>query len=279
VLLELRREAVPFRDVGRADRRGVALLTAAMLLPLVPMLVRTAGLAIAGKNFYAGRGASGGLVHKTVLQAKSMPDAVGTKLILLLFVLAVVAVVVAWARAGVDWIAVGLLGAGFGTVLFAAKAGVVTSRYYIPAAAVAAIVLARSASRLGRNATAVAATALLALALVQAHKGHTAVSRWVDAERQQEQVVRQAAMRSAGGCRVAVTGSNAELVAALPVLVPLARERPGGCEPGERFVVVIDGGGERVSTAAGDAVIRGCEPSVEVARVHTLARILRCSSA
>ena len=52
-------------------------------------------------------------------------------------------------RTGVDWLSVGLPRRRRAFVLFAAEAGVVASRYYLPTIVLAALALARSAARLG----------------------------------------------------------------------------------------------------------------------------------
>ena len=279
VLLALRADRPSWAGIDEPSRRWIAVVAAAMLLPLVPMTIRIVGLALGDDQFYADQGVKGNLIHKLVLQAKSMPDAIGTKLVLVLFAIAGIAVLSAWSRRGTDWVSIGLLSVGFGTVLVAAKVGVVTSRYYLPAVCVTSIVLARSAVRVGRRAMIPATVALLTLAAIQAHAAHRAVTDWVAGERLQEQVVRQAAARIAGGCRLTVTGSNVEMVEALPVLAPLAREQPRSCDGRQRFVVVIDGGGGRVSSATNDTFIEACEPAVQVGAVGSLARILRCSAA
>jgi hypothetical protein len=73
-----------------------------------------------------------------------------------------------------------------------------------------------------------------------------------------------------------VTGLNKELVAALPVLVPLADEKPHDCAEGERFVVVIDGWVPGEPTSDADPVLRYCQSGEEVATVASLARVVRC---
>ena len=256
--------------------RGIA---AAMLLPLVPMTIRVVSLALGDDRFYADQGVKGNLIHKLVLQAKSMPEAIDTRLVLVLFAIAAITVLAAWSRRGTDWISIGVLAVGFGTVVFAAKVGVITSRYYLPALCATALVVARSAERIGPRAMVAVAAALLLLAVIQVHGAHRAVGDWVAGEPQPEQVVREAAARLAGGCRVNATGSNAEMVKALPVLAPLAREQPRSCNGHERFVVVIDGGGNWVSNATNDSLIEACEPAAQVGVVGSLARILRCSAA
>jgi hypothetical protein len=71
-----------------------------------------------------------------------------------------------------------------------------------------------------------------------------------------------------------VTGSNVELVSALPVLMPLANEPARLCAPGERFVVVIDWfAGE---TPSDDPVLAACAPEATPVWDISVARIVRC---
>ena len=278
VLLAIWADRHAWAHIDKSSRRLIVLVAVAMLVPLVPMIVRTSDLALADDHFYADQSAKGNLVDKFVLQVKLMPELLGTRLVIVLFALAGMAALAAWLWRGVDWLGIGLLSVGFFTVLFAAEVGVATSRYYLPAVCITAMILVRSAARIGREAMVAAAVVLLMLAVIQARSAHGAVANWVAGERLEEQVVREAAVRIAGGCRVAVTGSNVEMVGALPVLVPLAREQPRLCNGHQRFVVVIDGGGS-ISNATNDRLIRSCERAVQVAEVGWLARVLRCSAA
>ena len=101
---------------------------------------------------------------------------------------------------------------------------------------------------------------------------------WVDGERDRETVVREAAARWAGGCEVDVTGLNVELVAALPVLMPLADETARGCSKGERFLVVIDFGGPGVATPPDDPLLSACAPEPEPVWSSYVGKILRCTA-
>ena len=91
----------------------IGLVAAAMLLPLAPMIVRTVGLALADDRFYADQSVKGSLIDKLVLQAKLMPDMLGTRLVIVLFALAGMATLAAWLWRGVDWLGLGLLSVGF----------------------------------------------------------------------------------------------------------------------------------------------------------------------
>ena len=143
---------------------------------------------------------------------------------------------------------------------FAADTGILTSRYSFPPFVLAALALARSAVPLGTVAVVGAGLLLAGGGLYQAHSAHDWVAGWVDAERSRETIVRAAAARVAGGCEVRAVGLNVELVAALPVLMPLAHEPPRGCTPGERFVVVIDRGAPGTVTPPDNPILAACRP-------------------
>ena len=102
--------------------------------------------------------------------------------------------------------------------------------------------------------------------LYQARSAHDWVAGWVDAERSRETIVRAAAARVAGGCEVRAVGLNVELVAALPVLMPLAHEPPRGCTPGERFVVVIDRGAPGTVTPPDNPILAACRAGADAGR-------------
>ena len=102
---------------------------------------------------------------------------------------------------------------------------------------------------------------------------------WVDGERDRETLVREAAAREAGGCRVERHGLNVELVQALPVLVPLADEPPRDCAPGERVLVVIDPGGPGDRDSARRSRARAAaRPSPSPDWSSNVGKILRCTT-
>ena len=181
-------------------------------------------------------------------------------------------------RVGVDWLSVGLLVVALCFIVFAAHTGVVASRYYIPAITLAALALARSAVRLGSVVVVVVGVLLIGGGLFTARSAHGWVWGWVDSERAQEGLVREAEARAAGGCRVAVVGLNVEFVAALPVLMPLADERPRDCLPGERFVALLDEGGAGTVTPPDNPVLAACRPDPEPVWLSSVGRILRCTA-
>jgi hypothetical protein len=266
----------------RLDRRrrlAVGFLGGATLLPFVPVLVGTIQLVVAADLVYDARVEPGrGLIRDMWTQLAQADDTLSTPVVSLMSLGAVVTVTLVCVARSVDWISIGLLAAALVTMTFAAESGVVTSRYYIPGVALAALALVRSASELGRRVALLMAVGLVALGCVQAPFARERVGSWADDERFQETVVREAAGRMSGGCRVDLTGRNTELVAALPVLVPLTDEKPHDCAEGERFVVVIDGGVPGEPTSDEDPVLGDCRPKEEVAKVGSLARIMLCSA-
>jgi hypothetical protein len=90
-------------------------------------------------------------------------------------------------------------------------------------------------------------------------------------------MVREAARREAAGCRVAVTGPDVELVTAFPVLLPLAREEPGGCGSGESFVLILTGTNPWDEDPRDPVVVSCGADAVEVLRTDS-GRMLRCAT-
>ena len=101
---------------------------------------------------------------------------------------------------------------------------------------------------------------------------------WVDSERAQEGLVRQAEGRAAGGCPVAIVGLNVEFVQALPVLMPVAQEPPHGCAPGERFVALLDKGAPGTVTRPDNPVLAACSPDPAPVFDSSVGKILRCTA-
>jgi hypothetical protein len=263
-------------DEGR--RRGLGLVAAAILLPFVPMVVRTTQLALTGEPLYGDLSAGKSFTTRLSDQLSQAGGVLHTELPTIVAVAAIVLLAALVFRVGVDWISVGLLLVAFGFIVFAAHAGVVASRYYIPAIALAALVLARSAVRLGSVVVVVVGVFLIGGGLVTARSAHGWVWGWVDAERAQEGLVREAEARAAGGCPVAVVGLNAEFVEALPVLMPLARERPRDCADGERFVALLDEGGPGTVTPPDNPVLAACKPDPEPVWTSSVGQLLRCTA-
>ena len=119
---------------------------------------------------------------------------------------------------------------------------------------------------------------MVGVVMWQARDAHAYVELWVESEVDQETLVREAAAREAGGCRVDVTGLNVELVRALPVLMPLADEAPRDCAPGSRYLVVIDAGGAGTATSNQDPVYAACAPEPKAVWSSEVGSILACTT-
>ena len=258
--------------------RVIGAVVGGILLPFVPMVVRTVQLAITGEPLYGDLTAGTSLTTRLSNQLSQAGEVLHTQLPTLVVVAAIVVLAAVALRVGVDWLSVGLLVVAFGFILFAAHAGVVASRYYIPSITLAALVLARGAVRLGSAVVVVVGVLLIGGGVVTAHDARGWVRDWVDSERAQEGLVRQADARAAGGCPVAIVGLNAEFVAALPVLMPLARERSRDCAPGERFVALLDEGGPGTVTPPDNPVLAACRPDPVPVWESSVGKLLRCTA-
>jgi hypothetical protein len=259
-------------------RVGLEALAAGILLPFLPMVVRTIQLALTGEPLYGDLSAGKSLSTRLSDQLSQAGGVLHTELPTIVVVAAVVLLSVVAFRIEIDWLSVGLLVVALGFVGFAAHAGVVASRYYIPAITLAALVLARSAVRLGPAVVLVVGVLLVGGGLATARSAHGWVWEWVDSERAQEGLVREAEARAAAGCPIAVVGLNVEFVVALPVLMPLARERPRDCTAGERFVALLDEGGPGTVTPPDNPVLAACRPDPEPVWTSSVGQLLRCTA-
>ena len=211
-------------------------------------------------------------------QLSEAGESLHTQLPTIVVVAAIVLLAAVAFRVGVDWLSVGLLVVSFGFIVFAAHAGVVASRYFIPSITLSALVFARSAVRLGSAVVVVAGVLLIGGGLWQARSAHDWVLTWIDGEQAQERLVRDAAGRAAGGCPIAVVGLNVEFVQALPVLMPVAQEPPHGCAHGERFVALLDKGAPGTETRTDNPVLAACRPDPAPVFDESVGKILRCTA-
>lgn len=273
----LRAERPRWNRLARRPRAAIGLVAAGIVLPFVPMLVRTVELTLTGERVYEEARAGRSFVTRLSDQLGRASDLLHTPLPTIVLGAAVLLLAARAFRRGMDWLSAGLLLVALAFLVLAAGSGVEASRYYLPPLVLAALALARSAVALGAAATLATGIVLVVGGSWQAYEARGWVEWWVDGEQAREAVVRQAAARAAGGCRVGVTGLNVESVAALPVLMPLADEPPAGCSPGERFVVVIDAGGAGTATPPTDPVLAACAPEPEPVWESADARILRCT--
>jgi hypothetical protein len=261
----------------RRRRMLLGLAGAGVLLPLVPMVVRTMQLALADVRFYGEIAAQQSFPQRLSHQLADADEALDSRFPVMVAVATVLLLAVTLFRARVDWLSVGFVVVALTFVLFAAATGVVASRYYLPSIVLTAIALARMSTQFGRWAIVAIGVTLILIGSSQAHDARGSVQEWVVVERAREALVREAAAREAGGCEVDVTGVNVELVVALPVLAPLAGEPARGCAPGERFVVLIDrdAPGE---TRPDDPVLAPCAPEPEPVFTSRAGEILRCTT-
>lgn len=274
----LRSQRPRWACLDRGRRAGVIAVALAILLPFVPMFLRTAQLALADERLYGEIAAEKTIAERLSDQLTRVSEVMHSHLPAAIVLTAVALVTAAAVKRGVDWVSVGFLFSGLAFVVFAAEGGVVASRYYLPTIVLAALALARAAVALGARTVTFAGAALVSFGALQAIDARGYVEEWVATEQAREALVREAAARVAGGCDVRYTGLNVELVEAVPVLVPLADEPSRGCGLGERFVVVIDPGGPGTESPPDDPVLAPCAPEPEPVWGSPVGKIVRCTT-
>jgi hypothetical protein len=264
--------------LGAGRRRLLGAIGAGVLLPFVPMAVRTVQLSLADDRVYESFAAGRSLRTRFWDQVVNADEALDTQLFGVLAVAAVAALAIeTYRRRRMDSVTLGLLVTALAFVGFAAQTGVVASRYYLPPLALMSFAVARLAAGLGARAVLAVALVLGATVAVQTPDARAWMEWSVEGERVQEAIVREAAAIEAGGCRVEVTGQNVELVIALPVLLPLAEEPARDCVAGRSAVVVIDGSTGRV-TPPTDPVLARCRPEPTPFWRSRLATVSRCTT-
>ena len=236
----IRAQRARWLQLHRRRRLLLGAIGAAILLPFLPMVVQTIRLSLAKERVYSDAASGRSLLERVDAQLAEASAFLHTPLFGLLGVAAIVVLAFSLLRRKPDWLAVGFLATAAAFVTFAAASGVVASRYYLPPLFLLGLVLARGAVSLGPRVATVAGVVLIATGAAQWHSARGWVEWWVEVEQGREALVRESAARAAAGCSVDVTGTNVELVEALPVLMPLADEPPRDCGIGRRVVVVID---------------------------------------
>jgi hypothetical protein len=274
----IRAERGRWRLASPRRRAGIGLVAAGLLLPFVPMVARTIQLGLADERVYESAATGTSLASRISDQLSQAGGVLASNLPVAIVLAAIALVAVGAFRFGFDWLSLGLLVVAFAFVAFAADTGIDTSRYYLPPFVLAARALARSAVPLGTVAIVASGLLLTVGGLAYAPAARHWVAGWVEAERARETIVRAAAARAAGGCEVRVVGLNVELVEALPVLMPLAKESPSGCVPGERFVVVIDRGAPGTATPPDNPILAACRPEPTPVETIDVADIFRCTA-
>jgi len=271
----VRSERRRWAALGSGRRNALRAITVGGFLPFVPMLARTLQLSFADDRVYEEAAAGRSLFERLIDQIDTAGEALHSPVFTVVAVGAVVSVAIAARVRGVDWVVVGMLVTAAAFVVLAAGSGVVASRYYLPPLTLLALAGARALSTFRAPVVVAVSAVVIGAGLWQLHDARGWVEWWVDGERRQESLVREAAARAEGGCAVEVTGRNVELVSALPVLMPLANEPARACAPGERFVVVIDWfAGE---TPSDDPVLAACAPEATPVWDIDVARIVRCT--
>ena len=258
-------------------RHTLQAVAAAVLLPFAPILARTAQLTLSGDRVYEGASAGKSFATRLSDQLSIADDRLHTTVPMIVGIAAIVLLAAVLLRTGIDWLSIGLLATALGFIVFAAHAGVVESRYYIPPITLAALALARCAVRLGPAVVLVAGVLMIGAGLMTTRSAHDWVWYWVRIEAAGETIIRDAQARAVGGCPVSVVGANVELVEALPVLMPLADEPPRDCAPGERFVVVIDRGQPGTPTPPDNPILAACAPQAKPDLTVDVADFFRCS--
>ena len=259
-------------------RVWIGVLAGAIVLPYVPLGIRTTHLWLSGERVYEDAAAAKGYLARLGDQLEGAGNALSSDLPTAIVVAALLLVAVSAVRRGPDWLSVGLLVVAFAFLVSVAETGVVVSRYYLPPIVLAALALARSAASLGSRVVAVTGAALLLGGAWQAWDSRGWVESWAARERERETLVREAAARRAGGCEVDATGLNVEVVLALRVLMPLADDPARGCSPGDRYLVVIDQGAPGTETPPDDPVLSACTTNDEPVWESDAGRIFRCTA-
>jgi hypothetical protein len=263
-------------DLEGPRRVAIGAVAIATLLPFVPMVVRTVQLGLADTRLYEEFAADRSPANRLWEQLVNADNALHSPVLWPLAAAAVALLALAAHRRGLDGLAIGFLVTAVPFVAFAAEGGVVASRYYLPPLTLFAFALARSAARLRTEVVVATGVVLLAVALIQFRDARAWVETAFAGEAAQNVLVREAAARAAGGCEVDVIGRNLELAQALPVLMPLADEPPRGCEPGQRFVAVVDW--YAGVTSPDDPVLTACAPESEPVFAIPEAYIVRCTA-
>jgi hypothetical protein len=274
----VRSQSPRWAGLGRRRRTQLVVVAGAVLLPFAPMLARMLELRLRGRRVYEEAVAASSFTERLSDQLSDASDMLHTEVVWILLGAAFVLLTVTLIRVGADWLSIGLVVVALAFMAFAATSGVVAGRYYLPVVTLLALAVARLATSLGSSAVAVAVASLMIVGgAQQAYEAHGFVEAWVESERAHETLVREAAARSGGGCAVAVTGLNVEYVEALPVLVPLADERAHACEPGSKYLVVLDYGAPGDETPVDDPILVACAPDPNPVWSSLLGKIFRCT--
>jgi hypothetical protein len=264
--------------LATARRRTVRVLLVLAVAAFTPMLLRVVELSVADKRVYDSE-PDPNVIGSTLEQLSHMNSALGSSTGTYLLLGAVVLIAASASSRKIEWLSMGLVLTGLASLAFAAQTPESPSRYFLPLVALSALAVVRLAAAMARVTTMLVVVGLGLVAVLQAPAAHREVGGWLAGERAQEQIVRAVAERRAAGCRVTVAGTDIELILALPVLERISHQRPGGCAPGDRFLVVVTGSmGE--ASADDDPALAACGVDrVVVAQEGRVGRIYRCEPA
>ncbi len=259
-------------------RVWIGVLAGAIVLPYVPLGIRTMQLWLSGERVYEDAAAAKGYLARLGDQLEGAGKALSSDLPTAIVVAALLLVAVSAARRGPDWLSIGLLVVAFAFLVSVAETGVVVSRYYLPPIVLAALVLARSAASLGTRVVAVTGAALLLGGAWQAWDSRGWVESWAARERERETLVREAAARAAR--RVRGRRDRPERRGRARASRPHAAcRRPGErLLPGDRYLVVIDQGAPGTETPRDDPVLSACTTNDEPVWESDAGRIFRCTA-
>ena len=207
--------------LARPRRVAAAALAGVVALPLLHVAAATALISVRGDLIYgaevgAGRGLLDGFLDLYDWAHEPLPDN-ARLFVVAAFVLTGVAAAV---TRRLDAIALGALLSGVLSLVAAGQAGVLATRYYIPAYALFGLAFAISLARLPTLAQ-VAGVLCVFFAFTPTPGTRAEVAAWTDEEMAGAAVVRQVRDLDGSGCRIALDAVDPETTMALPVLVAL----------------------------------------------------------
>ena len=257
-----------WKSLSPARRYALAALGAVLILPLVHVAIQIAWIAMRGDLVYEAEGGVGIWVGLEVLYDwahEAMPQTARDLLVVTLALVAVASVV----RRRIDPLAVGSLGSGIATIVFAAQSGVAVSRYYIPLLALFAVAASLSLARLP-DLVAVGAILVIFFAFMPATDTRAEVRRWSAEEQEHSEIVALLSDLELSRCTVAVEGLDLETSIALRTLVARRSAQTRTCA--EAYLVLPEYPAEDLE------LLRTCEPGeLDPLIVGRLAAVHACS--
>ena len=235
------------------------LLSAVLLLPLLHVAYETLRIVERGKLQYGGHASTN--PHVALDAFLRINGDIHSKLGTVVIDLAVVLLAVRAVRRDVDVFAVGLVVVGAANLQMSMATGQYPSRYYLATFVLAALVVARSLSRLPTMAGLVAVAAAGAVALHSFGGSHAAVSGWAQADENGVELAQTVHRLRSFGCTVRVAGLDEERTLAVAAL--------GAAH------LVVDRCTSSYLVAGSGAERRGCDTVIER---WLIAELRRCVS-